>query len=75
MIRVTLLRELGDRRMSLMDLQRQTGLSYSSLHAFAAGQTARYDTQALDKICAALGVGVGELLEHVADGAADLPVE
>jgi putative transcriptional regulator len=59
---------LDERDMTLADLQRETGLTYANLHKLAKGKTKRTDFETLDVICAALGVGVGELLEHVPGG-------
>lgn len=75
MIANHLSRVLGEQRVTIAELQRRTGLTYANLHALYHGKAKRLDLGTLDKLCAALGVGVGELLEHVADGAADLPVE
>jgi putative transcriptional regulator len=58
-------RLLGERHMSVSELQRRTGIAYSSLHPLARGTAQRYDAKTLDAICSALGVGVGELLEYV----------
>jgi putative transcriptional regulator len=56
---------LKARKMSISELHRQSGVRYASLHALASGRTTRADFATLDAICSALGVGVGELLEHV----------
>ena len=61
-----LARLLDGRQMSLSELQRRTGLAYSSLHKMHRGAARRYDAETLDAICSALGIGVGDLLEHVA---------
>jgi len=60
-------RLLGERHMPILELQRQTGIPYSSLHPLARGKAQRLDLATLDRICSALGCGVGELLEHVPD--------
>jgi putative transcriptional regulator len=57
-------RLLGERRMSILELHRRTGIPYSSLHALYRGEAQRYDGKTLDKLCSALGVGVGDILEH-----------
>jgi putative transcriptional regulator len=57
-------RLLGERRMSMSELQRRSGVSYVSLFRLYHGKATRYDGETLDKLCAALGVGVGELLEY-----------
>lgn len=60
-------RLLGERRMSIAELQRQSGLPYVSLFKLYHGKSGRVDFGTLDAICRALGVGIGELLEHRPD--------
>lgn len=60
-------RLLGERRMSISELQRQSGLPYVSLFKLYHGTSTRYDGKTLDAICRALGVGIGELLEYQPD--------
>jgi len=67
MIRCRLSRILGDRKMHLLELQRQTGVSYSTLHRIYHERSIRIDIGVLDKLCEALGVQVGDLFEHVQD--------
>jgi putative transcriptional regulator len=55
------------RGMSLSDLQRRTGMSYSSLFAFYHKRTTRSDFETLARLCEALNVGIGDLLEYVPD--------
>lgn len=57
-------RLLGDRRMSISELQRQTGLSYVTLHSLYQNKSTRVDFNTLDQICRALGVQPGDLLEY-----------
>jgi putative transcriptional regulator len=57
-------RLLGERRMSVMELKRQTGLSYVTVHNLYSGKSNRVDFDTLDKLCRALGVGVGDILEY-----------
>ena len=67
MIRITLSRELGARRLSLRELGRRTGVAYSGLQALASGKATRLDLATLDRICAELDCEVGDLLERVRD--------
>ncbi len=64
MIENRLSRLLGERRMSISELERQTGIPYTSLHALYHGTSKRVDLATLDKLCRALGVGVGDILEY-----------
>jgi putative transcriptional regulator len=52
------------RGMSLSALQRRTGMSYSSLFALYHKRTTRADLETLARLCEALNVGIGELLEY-----------
>lgn len=60
-------RLLGERRMSVAELQRQTGLSYVTLHNLYADKSRRVDFHTLDSICCALDVQPGDLLEYAPD--------
>jgi len=64
MIENRLSRLLGERRMSVSELQRRTGLAYTTLHGLYHGRTDRIDFDTLDKLCRALGVSVGDILEY-----------
>jgi putative transcriptional regulator len=57
-------RVMGEQRINMHRLARESGVSYSSLHALYHDQVKRVDFATLDKLCRALGVGVGELLEY-----------
>ena len=67
MIVSRLSRLLGERRMSLLELQRRTGVPYSSLHPLYHDRATRYDGRTLDRLCRALDCGVADLLEFVPD--------
>jgi putative transcriptional regulator len=56
---------LRERQMSVLALHRATGIAYTTLHALYHGDATRYDAQTLDKLCAALGCTVGDILEHL----------
>lgn len=60
-------RLLGDRRMSISALQRQTGLSYVTLHNLYSHKSTRVDFETLNRICRALNVTPGDILEYTAD--------
>ncbi len=62
-------RLLGDRRMSISELQRQTGLSYVTLHSLYQNKSTRVDFETLNKICRALAVQPGDILEYAAESA------
>ena len=64
-------RELGSRRLSVLEVQRRSGISYSALRDLYNDRTKRLDFDTLDRLCRVLGCGVGDLLEYRPDG--DLP--
>jgi len=64
MIENRLSRILGERRMSIAELERQTGVPYTSLFELYHGRAKRVDIKTLDRICKALGVDVGDILEY-----------
>ena len=58
---------LAERRMKVADLIRMTGISKSTMHKIYNEQTSRIDFETMDKICAYLEVGVGDIFEYVED--------
>ncbi len=67
MIRCNLSRILGERRMHILELQRQTEVSYTTLSNLYHEKTSRIDFNTIDQICRVLEVQVGDLLEYVPD--------
>jgi putative transcriptional regulator len=63
MIANRLSRILGEKRMNIRELERRTGVSYTSLHRLYHGTATRVDLVTLDRLCSVLGVGVGDILE------------
>jgi putative transcriptional regulator len=57
-------RLLGERRLSVKDLERGTGVSYSTLYNWYAGRVTRFDADVLDKLCQFFDVTVADILEH-----------
>lgn len=57
-------RLLGERRMSVAELQRQTGLSYVTLHNLYSDKSTRIDFETLNKLCRVLHVQPGDILEY-----------
>jgi len=60
-------RLLGEKRMSVAELQRASGVPYLSLHQLYHDRAKRADFGTLNRLCAALGCGVGDILEYVPD--------
>ena len=69
MIRNHLSRELGAQRLSQRELVRRSGLASSTVTDLYHDRRGRIDLETLDRLCAALGVGVGALLEYCPDAA------
>lgn len=64
-------RLLGERRMSVRELERRTGLAYVTVYNLYAGKSGRVDFATLDRICRALAVQPGDILEYRADQTAE----
>ncbi len=58
---------LGRRRMNVSELARGAGISRSAAHKLYHDRTESFDREVLDRVCAFLGVGVGDLLVYVPD--------
>ena len=63
-------RAMGERRLKIADVARLSGLSYQTVFDLYHGKAQRIDLTTLDKLCRALDVPVGELLEYVPDPSA-----
>ena len=58
-------RLLGERRQSVADLARATGIAYSTAYALYRGEVKRIDFETLDRLCRYFGVSTGEIFEYV----------
>ena len=58
---------LAERRMTVADVARETGMSKTTLHKLYNGQSTRIDFETIEKLCLLLNVEVGELLKLQAD--------
>ena len=65
MIRCHLSRLMGERKLKIADVARETGLHRNTITLLYDETAARIDLEAIDKLCVLFGVDVGELLEHV----------
>ncbi len=66
-IRIHLGRLLGERKMKMAELSRQTGISKNALSDLYYEKVAAIRFETLEKICEVLGCTVGELLEYQPD--------
>ena len=65
MIKCRLSRLLGERKMSVLALKRQTELSYVTLQNFYHEKTSRITFYTIDKIYKSLECNTGDLFEYV----------
>jgi DNA-binding Xre family transcriptional regulator len=68
-------RLMGERRLSIQDVARASGLSYKTVFDLYHARTTRYDQETLNRLCRALGVAVGEILEYVPEQGAEPPAD
>lgn len=67
MIRCHLSRLMGERKLKVVDVARQTGLHRNTVTLLYNETAARIDMDAIDKLCELFGIEVGELFERVQD--------
>ena len=64
MIKCHLSRFLGEKRLKVMDVSRDTGLNKGTLYRLYNETAERIDLDTIDKLCIYLDCEVGELLEY-----------
>lgn len=67
MIKINLSRLMGEKRLKIADVARDTGLNRGTLTRIYYETAERLDVEVLDKLCNYLGCSIAELLEHVPD--------
>jgi putative transcriptional regulator len=70
MIKCHLSRLMGERKLKIADVARETGLHRNTITLLYDETAARIDLDAIDKLCAYFDISVGDLLEHMANNAA-----
>lgn len=65
MIRCHLARLMGERKMKIVDVARETGLNRNTVTLLYKETAQRIDLEALEKLCVLFQCEVGELLEYV----------
>ena len=55
---------LAEKRLSVADVVRATGMSKSTLHKLYNDESSRIDFETIDKLCEFLEVNVGDLFEY-----------
>ena len=67
MVKLTLKQRLDEREISRYELAKRTGIQYQIIDKYYKNNVKRYDSFVLDRICAALDCGVGDILEYRKD--------
>lgn len=67
MIKCHLSRLMGERKLKISDVARDTGLHRNTVTLLYQETATRVDLEAIDALCSYFGVGVGDLLEQVDD--------
>ena len=67
MIRCHLARIMGEHKMKIVDVARETGLNRNTITLLYKETAQRIDLDALDKLCKLFDCEVGELLEFQRD--------
>jgi putative transcriptional regulator len=65
MIRCHLARMLGEAKLKISDVSRDTGINRGTLTRLYYETSERYDVDVLDQLCRYFGCKVGDLLEYV----------
>jgi len=65
MIRCHLARLMGERKMKIVDVARETGLNRNTVTLLYKETAQRIDLEALEKLCLLFECEVGDLLEYV----------
>jgi len=65
MIKCHLSRLMGERKLKLVDVARETGLHRNTVTLLYNETAARIDLDTLEKLCKFFGCGVNEILEFV----------
>jgi putative transcriptional regulator len=65
MIKCHLARLMGERKMKIMDVARETGLNRNTVTLLYKETAQRIDLEAIDKLCDLFECEVGELLEKL----------
>lgn len=67
MIKCHLSRLMGERKMKIADVARETGLHRNTVTLLYDETAARVDLEAINQLCKLFGCGVGDLFEFLPD--------
>ncbi len=65
MVRCHLSRLMGERKMKIIDVARETGLNRNTITLLYKEDARRIDLAAIDRLCNLFGCEVADLLEYV----------
>ncbi|PLX61149.1 helix-turn-helix domain-containing protein [Sedimenticola selenatireducens] len=68
MIRCHLVKLMGERKLKIADVARQTGLHRNTVTLLYKETASRVDLEAMDKLCELFDCEVGDLFERVQPG-------
>jgi putative transcriptional regulator len=67
MIKCHLSRLMGERKLKIADVARETGLHRNTITLLYEETAARVDLDAINRLCSLFQVPVGDLFEHLPD--------
>ncbi|MCG6202882.1 helix-turn-helix domain-containing protein [Psychromonas antarctica] len=67
MIRCNLSKILGEKRIKVAELARETGVNKNTIHRLYNETATRIDIEVIEKLCCFLEVGIGELFEIISE--------
>lgn len=73
MIRCHLARLMGERKLKITDVSRDTGVNRGTLTRMYYETAERYDVAVLDVLCSYFACPIEQLVEHIGDGDAAGP--
>ncbi|MCE0732820.1 helix-turn-helix transcriptional regulator [Halomonas sp. G15] len=68
MIKCHLSRMLGERKMKITDVARDTGINRGTITRLYHENASRVELDVIDELCRYFGCEVGDLLEYIEDG-------
>ncbi|MDA8226361.1 MAG: helix-turn-helix transcriptional regulator [Desulfitobacterium hafniense] len=72
MIRCHLSRMMGERKMKIADVARETGLHRNTVTLLYNETASRVDMEAIEKLCHLFNCGVGDLFEYIQERTTDI---
>ena len=67
MVRLTIDKYLDKRGITRYELAKRTDVKFQTIDRYYKNRVVRYDSYILDRICAALGCSLCDIIEYVAD--------